>query len=463
MQFIDVAPAPSGNLAVMKIEPSHEIATAGQSLEWTATIRNFSRSPVTTRLEWRDGNTVVDIVSVDVPPLEETTSRYRGPASGSWAHTMEARLLIEDRLSIDNQRRAVVPLRESIRVLLVDGQPALRPMQGAADYVQLALSPPRTARSGERASPRLAIQPTVLPDTELANANLRDFDVVWLCNVPTVPSQVAARLAGWVEQGGGLIITLGDAVDASQYNGALGGEGADLLPARLGARREPDSAASFVTMRPTEPFHPILSMFAGNPDAGLLTTIVESYIALDGELASGAEIAVWLSNDDPLVLTRSRGAGRTLMVLTSADDRWGNWGVWPSFVPMVHRFVRYVAVGAGHPNELEVSTPIIRRLPPMLLETEPRLTRPDGQTLSGPPAVMHRNARSGSIRPSKAGCINWNWAARSIVVNRSRSTYQPTRATHWERASRCSVNSCSAEKQCSSLISGCLDRQAGSR
>lgn len=94
-----------------------------------------------------------------------------------------------------------------------------------------------------------------------------------------------------------------------------------------------------------QPQHPVMLRFARHPRAGLQTSRLNQYIAVRIPDSSPAESIFSAGNGDPLLIEHSLGEGRCLIVTTALDDRWGSWVLWPSFVPLVHEMVTFVAAG----------------------------------------------------------------------------------------------------------------------
>src|SRR5262249_7734774 len=128
-----------------------------------------------------------------------------------------------------NRRWLVVPVRESLNVLLVDGHFKSEPYQAETDYLAQALSP--TEGSPGQPGP---IRVEVVPESQLARRELTPHDVVVLCNVGQFSPPEVAALEDFLKQGGGVVIFGGDQVLADHYNRLLYADGKGLLPASLG-------------------------------------------------------------------------------------------------------------------------------------------------------------------------------------------------------------------------------------
>lgn len=244
--------------------------------------------------------------------------------------------LPDDALADDNRRWLALPEPRPVEVLLVSGRPAGDGRRGAADYVQLALSPGRTpAHSG--------FSTTSVDAAGLAAADLARYACVFLCNPREIEAVDTTRLRAYVAAGGGLVVALGD-----QWRPAASPPGGDqkvegLLPGsavEIVARDEP------VRFSPGDYRHPIIQPFAGNPDAGLLTTEIDRYWRVDLPEASSGDVVLAFSTGDPAIVEHRIGQGHVLLVTTSLDDAWSKWPLWPSFLPVVHELTRAAAAGA---------------------------------------------------------------------------------------------------------------------
>ena len=132
----------------------------------------------------------------------------------------------DDPLALDNRRYMVVPVRESLNVLLVDGHFKSEPYQAETDYLAQALAPSEESPGQPR-----PIRVEVVSESQLSNRELADFDVVVLCNVAQFNQPEVTALDDFLKQGGGVVIFGGDQVVPDNYNRLLYADGKGLLPA----------------------------------------------------------------------------------------------------------------------------------------------------------------------------------------------------------------------------------------
>ena len=173
----------------------------------------------------------------DLPPGEDVPAVFRQQFTTPGDHLVEVSI-DDDPLALDNHRWLVVPVRESLNVLLVDGHFKSEPYQAETDYLAQALVPERGVAGAAPADPgrgRLRV-------AALAVASWPPYDVVVLCNVAQFSQPEVTALDDFLKQGGGVVIFGGDQVVADNYNRLLYDDGKGLLPAadrpQRGRRRQ---------------------------------------------------------------------------------------------------------------------------------------------------------------------------------------------------------------------------------
>jgi hypothetical protein len=231
----------------------------------------------------------------------------------------------------DNQKLPTLTKRQAMRVLCIDGRPAGRSFQGAADLLALALDP-----QGKK-SP---IEVETAPETALVDRKLDPYDCVFLCNVAQFTTAEANVLDAYLQSGGALVFFLGDQVMAERYNRMLGqgrAGGAQILPAQFG----PLDEAPHYRLDPLGYRHPVLQPFRGRGQASLVTTPVLKHFKLSIPENSKSQTVLALPNGDPLVVEGPVHRGRVIVVATSADASWSAMPLWPSFVPLVQEMAHW--------------------------------------------------------------------------------------------------------------------------
>lgn len=292
----------------------------------------------------------------------------------------------EDALAPDNTRYLSADVSESIRVLVVDGEPAPDRYDDEVTFLMTALRPEGALASG--------LAPVVMDETEWEDANLHEFHLVILANVHRISEPMVERLERFVREGGGLLIFAGDQTNGDLYNVALHREGEGLLPVTLTEVQRPAEAVHLVV---TDRLHPVLRALAGDGDPLGVGNIrfrafwgvhepdgtenaPEAGALPDAARSPSAPIRVIVRFDDgaqsPAIIERRFGAGRVVFVATAADKEWNDWPDHPTYLPIVMELARYVARGTDGRSGLQVGDVIQLPIDPSVFESDVTVRTP---------------------------------------------------------------------------------------
>jgi hypothetical protein len=378
--IIDLGREGSENRAITDLRVETPVVTAGSSASVRAVIRNFGPSRadgVLVRLTLDDR--VSSEQSVDLPVGEDVPVLFNQQFSASGDHTLEISM-DNDPLPLDDRRTLVVPVRESLSVLLVDGHFKSEPFQAETDYLAQALAP----SEGSPGQPAL-IRCEVVAESQLARRDLAAYDVVAVCNMAQFTQAEVAALEAFLEQGGGLIIFGGDQVIAENYNRLLYAEGKGLLPASIGpsvgdaAKKEAAFAFNPFGFR-----HPLLAEFRGESDsvtAGLTRALSWQYHRLILPADSAAQVALAFDTGDPAVVEVPRRRGKVIQVATSADAGWTSWPLHTSYPPLMQQMVLEAASGRLAERNIRVGQPFDQSFPASGATAPVSVITPRGQTV----------------------------------------------------------------------------------
>ncbi len=242
----------------------------------------------------------------------------------------------------DDERHFVVHVGAPLEVLAINGAPSRIPRHDELFFLRAALA------AGEDGVGRPIVDqiaPTELT-TELTTERLEKRPVVVLANVADLEPAQVALLERHVDDGGGLLIALGDRADAERYNQWVGDHRlhGGLLPARLGGRV---AVESFVASIDSE--HPVMAPFADGRLGYLSSVRVRERFDLVLRQGHDPEGVMMRDSDGrPLLVERRFGKGRVLLFATTVDRDWSDFPLQPAFVPTVYRLLTYLAgSGAG--------------------------------------------------------------------------------------------------------------------
>jgi hypothetical protein len=225
-----------------------------------------------------------------------------------------------------------VPVKDSLLIRLVDGEPSSEPFGSEVDY----LAAPLSIGVGDAEAWRIE----VVQEENFLNPRLEPADVLILANVAAPTAEQARKLDQLVRGGMGFMIFMGGRVDTGLYNERLYRSGEPLLPVPLKA--QVDEAIRGLAVEPIRP-SPIEKLLDLKPSA-LERVAVRQFMGVD-EPAGGSDavrvLARW--NDparSPAMVERVVVEGRVLLWTTTADRAGNDWPVEPSFVLAIREAVR---------------------------------------------------------------------------------------------------------------------------
>ncbi len=388
------------NAAIKEIRLAGRDVSAGLPIAVQAVIANFGASEIKdllVQLSIDDQPKEQKLVSL--PPGGESEVGFQFTLARPGSHRGSVTLK-KDRLAGNPTSYFTLQAPDKLKVLIVDGDPQTALVSSETFFLTRALNP----QSESNAS---AFLPTVAVADALGSVALDSYQAVVLCNVAAIPDAILPRLRDYVRQGGGLLIFLGDRVQADDYDRKLFDFAPALLPARLRDRRIV-SAGSSEKIEKIDAKHPALAAFA-DPILfeSLRSTRVTGYFRAD---AAGAPALIALANGDPLALEKRVGSGRVILVATSADRDWSDLPLKTAYLPLAQALVNYLQ--AEKKGALDAGIPVGGAkkfaLPPSYVGKSLKITLPD------------RKEKEVGLAPEAGG------AAASFAENNLAGIYQVT-------------------------------------
>jgi len=303
----------------------------------------------------------------NVPPHGRPSATFEVTFTQPGYQELVVSLGMADGLVLDDERRIAVAVREGLKVLLVDGEPAADPAQDEVYLARSALAPPGPMSSG--------IQVDVIAPNELEATNLPAYDCVLLCNVPPPGEGAVLALENYAREGGGMVFFLGPAIgDVAEFNRTLFAEGRGLLPVPLKGIVRPPGDPPGVGLSSVRD-HPVTGAFAAadaaNPAARFRAFYVTSEPSAEAVAQGDADLttpaastnpaentapAVVLARFDdaartPAWIERPFGRGRVLLFASTIDLDWNDWArsVDGSYVVTLLELVQYLAAASDYP------------------------------------------------------------------------------------------------------------------
>ena len=416
------------NLAVTDVRLSREIVGVDRPVNVAVTVANTGNEAVTPGalvMTVDDGRDYRDSSVGQLRPGEEQTIFFTHQFGEAGAHSLSLTLEVEDDIESDNTGVSAVNVASELRVLIVDGRPADRAFESASAFAAVALAPSaltldpeleaNVASVSDEASDdfnrdydptrdliRFLVDPQVLPLPDIATiSDFTDFDTIILADVPRLPAAVAASLAKYVSDGGGLLVAAGQKSQPDFFNGWKTADEAPFLPATLGEVTFAPADQAFSPSARTLS-HPALQKIADTSKSDFAGTVITNFRpqAIPDTLTKESSVGARLNNGDILLTSRKVGRGQVLLLGIPLDLSSGNLVTRQAFLPLIHELVYHLADPASYQLNLEPGWEVNIGL-------TGKRGRAIGEGLIGRYYASHNATEPGFTRQDEA--INFNW------------------------------------------------------
>jgi hypothetical protein len=247
-------------------------------------------------------------------------------------------------------------------VLVVSGRPHELRTHDETYFLSAALESAQTDAAGHSSVSRHVRVVAADQLAQLARERPEELcrlAVLVLANVPAPDPEVVRAIDGAVTRGLGLLVTVGDAVEAESWNARFG----ELLPRRL---RETAVAGTLPgreqarteALAPPHLGHPALAGLTG--DLGLLGARTRKLYLVEPDPTREADVLLAFASGSPAVVTGTHGRGRVALVTTTIDRDWTDLPLRPGFVPLVQRLVAWLgaeSTASGASDRVAPGTP----------------------------------------------------------------------------------------------------------
>ncbi len=262
------------------------------------------------------------------------------PALTPGWHSAVARLEADDALALDNLRYEAFFTPQPVRCLVAETRPGRRVFEEESFFVVSALNPMQdlTNAGGSRFVVEKAA-PDALASRLAARSPAAGPDLVILPGLRRIPAGLTRELTAFVQGGGGLLLFLGDNVDAAEYNR----EWAALLPGQLGhlERNRSELPGDRWRLDDYDLASPVFSIFR-RPGSGNLA-LPEFTRRFTLATNPPAVVPARFAEGVPALALQAVGRGRVALVNTSADTAWTDWPKHKTYVPWLHTMGLHLA------------------------------------------------------------------------------------------------------------------------
>jgi len=338
--------------AVKHVEVRQEFLSNSRVIRVKVKVINLSQSKPISKLKvsiWINGRKQTR-GTLDIPAKSSSEKEFSFPLQENIALNGEVRIE-DDALLKDNLRYFNYQPNQTIKTLLVDGDPKTVEHQSETFYLERALNPFSVSLSN--------IEPTVSTLAELSVRDLFDYSVIMLCNVRDLPFGYEQELEKFVMRGGALFVALGDQVDAKFYNEKLG----NIIPVYLKTVHQiaTDQKPYRFFVKPSK--HPVLKIFKGQTLEEMKSIGFGSLYTVESREESNFSTPMFFKNKSPALIESVTGKGKVILFVSSIDRDWNNFPIQPTFLPWIQRWVKYSARGLNSPfrKDLLVGEPFFLR------------------------------------------------------------------------------------------------------
>ncbi|MCI0379901.1 MAG: BatA domain-containing protein, partial [Gemmataceae bacterium] len=217
--FVDLGREEASNTTITDSSLDVPFVTTGADIWISATVQHFGAKDRTLGVDLVVGRSREE--SKDQPfqlrpeghknialrPGERQTVQFKHRFAVPGTYALQVKI-DADELDYDDSRTVIVTVKDTIPVLIINGKPAADPFERASEYLRLVLNPFPKGQEPKWAP----LRPQVISAAQFVDmqeADLADFDCIYLCDVPQLGGGELRRLESHLRRGGGLIVSLG--------------------------------------------------------------------------------------------------------------------------------------------------------------------------------------------------------------------------------------------------------------
>jgi hypothetical protein len=294
------------DVAVVEAKPSTNVATQGETVEIRAKLQ--SQGPATKRVAelFLDGVPRGE-QALDLPAGGEAEVRFTTPKLDPAVALHQGSVRVRgapDPLKFDDERYFTFKVQPALKVVVVSD------LAIDAEFVAKALDPdpdPGASPSGSRRPFRVESVRSPVFGARAVEL-LKDCASVWILNVGELDPDAWGLLSGYVRDGGGLVVGLGDRCLLDHYASP---NVAQLLPGSPVTKARPPAEISFGKIN--DATHPLFSRYPKELDAVLAQVPVYQYWTVTPH--QGTRVLLTFSDNAPALLERTIPGPRSGHVL----------------------------------------------------------------------------------------------------------------------------------------------------
>ena len=348
----------NADIALLGIDsiPSH--VTPQGKMTISTTLQNYSNQNAVVPFVFMDGLDEVERQSVSVSANSTATIRFQWSPKIAGDSILKVFADWKDSTPQDHALTNVIRAREPASILIIDGDRKQEAMQSESDFVRLALTPFSLLRGepGDLFSTRV-----VTPGGWNEEA-LRTCEAVICCNVPDFSNDERKWLRNFVEKGGGLLMCLGDKVQAEKFNAWEPLSQGGLRIGKLSPRIAWEGEINLTADAPFELSRASLDALRSAQFAARHELLVEEPQAIAiAKFADGL----------PFLIKTTIGSGKVYWMMSSGDDDDSNLPALPVYLPLVQKLMTSILHWRSGWNQVSPGESWFENLSAMTGKTNP--------------------------------------------------------------------------------------------
>ena len=324
----------------------------------STTLQNYSNQNAVVPVVFMDGLDEVERQSVSVSANSTATIRFQWSPKIAGDSILKVFADWKDSTPQDHALTNVIRAREPASILIIDGDRKQEAMQSESDFIRLALTPFSLLRGepGDLFSTRV-----VTPGGWNEEA-LRTCEAVICCNVPDFSNDERKWLRNFVEKGGGLLMCLGDKVQAEKLNAWEPLSQGGLRIGKLSPRIAWEGEISLTADAPFELSRASLDALRSAQFAARHELLVEEPQAIAiAKFADGL----------PFLIKTTIGPGKVYWMMSSGDDDDSNLPALPVYLPLVQKLMTSILHWRSGWNQVSPGESWFENLSAMTGKTNP--------------------------------------------------------------------------------------------
>lgn len=266
----------------------------------------------------------------------------------------------------------------AVRVLIVEADSGQIETLQQGFHLRAALESLATTAPG-------SLQISRRPHNAVLAVQVSEADLIIMVDVPLLSGENLQAIERHVKRGGGLLVFLGPSINGPFYNNRMHNPirpHDSLLPMIIKNRvRHRRADRVLPRISDVQWSHPLLiTLF--DPIYGDLGQVrFKNYYQVElVNRSDRTQALASIESGSPAIVSHQLGAGKVIVLNTTANDAWSDLPRRKSFIPLIDSIIQYLTTGPQR-GTFDLSLPVILNVPTGTDASTVKITAPDGQTI----------------------------------------------------------------------------------